>query len=186
MTDASASESGFSLIEMMVTLAIVSLVGLAGLSLVDSLSTAQLRTDDRYARMMDLQILISGVTEDLDHADLSTLSLANGRLQFDTRRCGQAVPVLYEYRETSVRRPSGACVGSGVELQDFDQVTLLILDSSGSYNAIWPVESDREQVIGGPQPAIAQAIEIRLELAEAPAMPAGTIRRLVELPRAPN
>jgi general secretion pathway protein J len=96
MAGTSAAQRGFSLVEMLVAVALFALIGIAGISLVQSILTTQRRTDDRLARLGQVQRAIYLVGFDLQQAAPTSLVLTNGALSF-SRRAGDALTISITY-----------------------------------------------------------------------------------------
>lgn len=80
-------QAGFSLAEVLVSLMLVSAIGIAGLALLDSLASVQRRLDGRYQTISELDLFFSAVTTGLTEADPDSLDLSAGVLSFETQGC---------------------------------------------------------------------------------------------------
>ncbi len=91
-------EAGFTLIELMISLALFGLIAVAGLAMVDGLLGIQSRTDGRLTRLADMQRAMFVLTSDLDQIADGPVTGDGATLAF--RRTapligGAAVPVRY-------------------------------------------------------------------------------------------
>ena len=187
MTERSA-EGGFTLIEVMISLALFALISLAGIALIDSIVRVEERTSGRLERLGQLQRAMFLLTRDLEQATSGSLEQVDGGIRFERQpasiyEAGQ--PISYALRGDSLMR----VVGGGTE-------QLLI---GGVSSADWsfffpeqgwlgtlPVEPPAAQAPQAPQapPARPGAVAVDILLDEA-APPSGVLRRVVELPAAP-
>jgi len=84
-----AGEAGFTLIELMISLALFGLIAMAGLALVDALMGIQRRTEGRLDRLAEVQRALYVVDNDLSQ-------IGGGRLQGDAARLGFSRPLAAE------------------------------------------------------------------------------------------
>ncbi|MHA6720828.1 type II secretion system protein GspJ [Sphingomonas sp. RS6] len=95
---AEAGESGFTLIELMISLGLFALIAVAGLALVDGIINVNGRTEGRLDRLAALQRTMFVLTSDLDQIAAGPIEGGGNRLSF-TRSApgtgGVAVPVRY-------------------------------------------------------------------------------------------
>jgi general secretion pathway protein J len=81
-----ARDAGFTLIEVLVSLALFAMIAAAGLSVLDQILRSQTQTDGRLERLAGLQRMMHLVARDLSEAtpgsvqgDTKTIALAHGR-----------------------------------------------------------------------------------------------------------
>ena len=110
---AEAGTSGFTLIELMISLGLFALIAVAGLALVDGIIKVQGRTEIRLDRLADLQRTMFVVTSDLDQIARGQVSGGGEKLQF-TRAApgfgGQAIGLQYSIANGNLVRGSGPIV----------------------------------------------------------------------------
>jgi len=172
MTQPVPRSAGFSLIEMLVALAIFALVGVAGLTLLDTVLRSNRVTDGRLDAISALDRGLMVVTRDLTTSVPGTLVLDASGLSFE--RAGEDRLSL-----TLIRDKTGAMLRqiTGGDLPDMVEQTLFggieaadwqILDAQKQWHNTWPPAS-------GPARALAAELTLTVEAS-------GILRRLVELP----
>jgi len=169
-------ETGFTLIELMISLGLFALIAVAGLGMVQGILNVQGRTEKRLDRLADLQRTMFVVTSDLDQ-------IAQGKISGDpqtglkfTRAApgfgGPAVAVQYQ-------------VSGGVFVRQAGPLSQQVLTGvivarwrfwDGAWVDRWPTkEADVERW--------PRAIELEMQVATPPGGgPAGTLRRVIVLP----
>lgn len=165
--------AGFTLVEVMVSLFLMSLTGMAGLTLVDSLATVQLRIDERYQQLESLQIFFGELRRDAVQVDPSSILLNENVLAFETAGCA----VQYARADEVMKRVALNCTEGLPISVNVNAVSLSIIDCVGQSHAQWPVLSEGTSI-----PAC--AIEFQLSvLQEAGASASVDIVRLLDIPR---
>lgn len=169
-----AGESGFTLIELMISLVLFALIAVAGLALVDGVLGVQGRTEIRLDRLADLQRTMLVVTSDIEQIALGNVSGGGDRLTF-TRAApglgGPPVPVTYAVRGGALIRSVGGrpqllLTGvTGARWRFFDQ----------DWQMRWPLSEDDEAMAAWPR-------AVELELAVVGQGPQGQLRRVILLP----
>ncbi|MET0309949.1 MAG: type II secretion system protein GspJ [Sphingomonas sp.] len=93
-----AGQSGFTLIELMISLGLFALIAVAGLALVDGIINVNQRTEGRLDRLAALQRTMFVLTSDLDQVSSGPIEGGGNRISF-TRTApgygGISVPVKY-------------------------------------------------------------------------------------------
>ena len=93
-----AGESGFTLIELMISLGLFALIAVAGLALVDGIINVNQRTEGRLDRLAALQRMMFVLTSDLDQVSSGRIEGGGNSISF-TRTApgfgGVSVPVRY-------------------------------------------------------------------------------------------
>jgi general secretion pathway protein J len=172
-------EQGFTLIELMIALALFGLIAIAGLAMVDGLLGIQARTDGRLARLADVQRALFVLTSDLDQIGAGPLAGGGAELAF--RRStpalgGMLVPVRYTLAGATMRReiagvPQRLLTGVAGLRWRFYAPGLGWIDR-------WPPDPTR----AGDWP-----VAVAAEMALPPDLPgaSGRLRRVVALPAKP-
>jgi len=87
-------DAGFTLIEVMVSLALFALIAVAGMTLLDGIIGVQSRTEGRLDRLADMQRAMFVVSSDLDQVTRGEIGGGGQTLQFSraakARRCSRA------------------------------------------------------------------------------------------------
>ena len=172
-----AGQSGFTLIEQMISLALFALIAVAGLALVDGILKVQGRTETRLDRLADLQRALFVMTSDLDQVARGGIAGGGDKLEF-TRAApgfgGPPVRLQYSVANRNLVR------GSGARLQELltgvRAARWRFWD--GGWVDRWPVnDDDRERW--------PRAIAIEMSVTGPGGMPA-SLRRVVALPARPE
>ena len=190
MTKRSA-EGGFTLIEVMISLALFALISLAGIALIDAVVRVEERTAGRLERLGQLQRAMFLLTRDLEQATSGSLEQVDGGIRFERQaasvyEAGQ--PISYALRGDSLMR----ILGEGTEQVLINGVSsadwTFFFPEEGWLDTL-PVEtteaSPPPQPLQPPEaPAAPEAVAVDILLDEA-VPPSGSLRRVVELPTAP-
>lgn len=169
-----AGTSGFTLIELMISLGLFALIAVAGLTLVDGIIKVQGRTEKRLDRLADLQRAMFVVSSDIDQVSRGRISGGGEKLNF-TRTApgfgGPAVPLQYSVANGNLVRGSGAMVQTVVS--GVGNVRWRFFDGA-AWVANWPMKDDDKD-------KWPRAIAIDLQ-AVGPGGNLGALRRVVTLP----
>lgn len=170
-------ETGFTLIELMISLGLFALIAVAGLAMVDGILNVQGRTEVRLDRLAQLQRTMFVVTSDLDQIARGRVSGGGSELAFTRAAPGRGgAPVALRYALTG-----GALVRSVGPLPQ----PLL----AGVTQARWRFWDDgwvdRWPLGDAPEAADRWPQAIALEMQVAGQGPAGTLRRVIVLPTRP-
>lgn len=169
-----ANDAGFTLIEVVVALALFALISLAGLALVDTVLDVEHRTAGRLERLGDLERAMFVVGRDLEGIADAPLAGTAAAVAFVRRAAdGRPVAVRYALAGTTLER-----VADGRPQAVLDGVTAV----RWHYYAVprgwqprWP----------GPDGAAAWPLAVALDLT-LPGRFGGTLRRVVDLPVRPR
>jgi len=170
-------ETGFTLIELMISLGLFALIAVAGLAMVQGILGVQGRTEKRLDRLAELQRTMFVIGSDIDQ-------IAHGRVEGDSEKGltftragpgigGAPVQVHYAVVEGVLVRLAG---GTPQQLlAGISQAQYRFFD--GSWTAKWP----RNDETADKWP---RAIEIRMQVKTPGGGPSGTLRRVITLPAA--
>lgn len=170
-------EAGFTLLELIISLALFALISVAGLGLLDSVLNVQGRTEARLSRLADLQRAMFVVQSDLDQITRGEMSGGGNGIAF-TRIAGgmggPPMPVRYGAAQ-------GALVRSAPQpqllLQGVAEAKWRFRDGNAWVDR-WPVNEERK----GEWP---RAVSVEMQVGGVPG-PEGTLRRVVVLPAQPR
>ncbi|WP_066968950.1 type II secretion system protein GspJ [Rhizorhabdus dicambivorans] len=178
-----AEEAGFTLIELIISLALFGLIAMAGLALVDGLLGIQRRTDGRLERLADVQRAMYVVDNDLSQVGGGELQGDGAGLSFSRPLAAEGgVPVRVGYQlgaGTLLRSISGPGLPQGAQrvLQGVGSVRWSYYRPGLGWIDRWP-----------PAPELAQqwpaAVAADIVLAPGGTV-TGSLRRVVPLPAHP-
>ena len=169
-----AGESGFTLIELMISLGLFALIAVAGLALVDGILRVNGRTEARLDRLAALQRTMFVLTSDLDQISNGPIEGRADRLSFARTAPGiggTAMPVRYAVAGGVLVRaaPAPQLLLPGV-------VTARWRFWDGGWRDRWPVDDSAEAKARWPR-----AIALDVQAAGPGGAPV-TLRRVVALP----
>jgi len=163
------SEAGFTLVEILVALALLALIAVAGLKLVDSLVSVQRRTDGRLERVAELDRALFLIDADF------TQSIET------PRRVGNLVGFRRHVPEGGMLVGYGLLGDSLLRAADGPPRPLISGVASADWqfhrSTGWSVEAARDRDADPPD-----AVALTLTLA---GQPGGTVRRVMLLPAQP-
>jgi general secretion pathway protein J len=168
-----ASEGGFSLIEVLVSLALLSLAAISGFILIDSLSRVHTRIDERYARLEALQMFLSDFSQDVSAAEIATLAPGGSSLTLRTEVCDGAIQ--YAVRSGSLVREVPGCPEFRFELRGIADARFSVVSAGGQIKVMSPPQGDPGQ------PARA----VRIDMTFDERTPGLNLHRIVDLPEGP-
>ena len=172
-----AGETGFTLIELMISLGLFALIAVAGLALVEGIINVQGRTEKRLDRLADLQRTMFVVSSDVEQIAGGPISGGGANLSF-TRAApgmgGAAVPLRYG-------------VAGGALVRTVGPAPQLVL--AGVANARWRFWDgtwvDRWPVNDEGRDRWPRAVAIEMQVA-GPGGTLGSLRRVIILPVRPE
>jgi len=177
-------EAGFTLIEMMVSLALFGLIATAGLALVSGVLGIETRTGGRLDRIAELQRAMYVLTLDIEQVADADVSGGGDVLRFSRHAAalgGAAVPLGYRLDGDRISRTPDAGPGAGGAqplLRGVSALRWRFYAPGAGWIERWPPPGfDRRT-----WPA---AIEARIVLTRDETGPAGVLRRVVALPARP-
>lgn len=169
-----AGESGFTLIELMISLGLFALIAVAGLALVDGILRVNGRTEARLDRLAALQRTMFVLTSDLDQLASGPIEGRGDRLSFTRSapgRGGIATPVRYAVAGGVLVRAA-----PGPQLLLPGVVTARWRFWDGGWIDRWPIDDSNEAKARWPR-----AVALDLQAAGPGGAPV-TLHRVVTLP----
>jgi len=162
-------EAGFTLVEILVALALLALIAIAGLKLVDSLIAVQRRTDGRLERVAELDRALFLIDADF------TQSIET------PRRVGNMIGFRRHVPEGGMLVGYGVVGGSLMRAADAPPRPLISGVTSADWQfhraTGWSADAARERDADPPD-----AVALTLKLS---GQPGGTVRRVILLPAQP-
>lgn len=176
-------EAGFTLIELMISLALFGLIAVAGLALVEGVLGIEARTGGRLDRLAELQRALYVVTLDLEQVTDGTVEGSGDALSFNRRAPalgGIPVPVRYALAGGELDRVLGGPGSGGTQrlLTGVSKVHWRFYEPERGWVDRWPP---------GPEQAEAWPAAVAAEIALEGGTPGpnGLVRRVVALPSRP-
>lgn len=180
----SSREAGFTLIEVMISLALFALISMAGIALVDSIIRVEERSSGRIERLGQLQRAMFLLARDLEQLSSGSLRQIEGGISFDRHGASLFegdIRVAYAIRDGSLFRIVGAEGASMMDqllLPGVQSVNWSFFLPEAGWQNVLPVTQGQEL----PDQPNAVAVDIALDPASSPS---GSLRRVVELPTPP-
>lgn len=165
---------GLSLVEVMVSLSIVSAIGVAGLALLTSLADVQARLDQRFLALAALETFLSDTSADFAQADPRTLTLDAGALAVRTEGCDGAGVTTFAISDAALTRTVTTCPGLSSQLGGLVDARMLVIASDQTEWTRWPPPAATD--------ISARAVRISLTFAASPSTVQGTVWILADLP----
>lgn len=169
---ARGGQAGFTLVEMIVALGLLALISAAGLALVETVISAQRRTDGRLARLATLERAVFTIDADFAQA-------IDGPYRF-----GDAVTIRRTVKDGQAAVGYAVLGGALVRLYNLAPHALVPDVDAVSWrfhrNGRWEDMPPRRN-----DPLPDDAVELTLRLAPANGAPGGMLRRIVVLPGRP-
>lgn len=175
-------QAGFTLVEVLVSLAIFAILAVAGLGLVEGVLSVEERTRGRLEGVAAVQRAFLVFSRDIEGMDASALAYADGVLT------ARALPSLARPAPPPVRY--GAGDGAFVRtlagreqtlVRGVERIDWRFFLSGVGWQPALPVRAPAQPGVSTPPPLIPRAVEVTLTLADG----AGTIRRVARLPAPP-
>ena len=177
-----ATDAGFTLVEVIIAVALLGLIAMAGFTMLDGQMRVQAGTDGRIERLAALQRAMLVMTSDLEQLSSGSLEPADGGFAFRRYAADPGageIDVRYALDGDVFRRTlaGGPLTTRSQKLvADVSSVSWSFYTPQRGWRPQWPPEDGRE----GERPA---AVAIDLALKGAPA--GSHLRRVVELPAGP-
>lgn len=140
MTDAKRRRKGFTLIEVLIALALFALIGVAGFTLLDGVLRTQDATDARLSRMAEIQRAMLVVSSDLDQITGNLAGSGPGLSLQKEDIAGGPVSVRYALDGTTLTRTVSGAGGERTQtlLTDVAAVRWTFHRRRGDWLTAWP------------------------------------------------
>lgn len=176
-------EAGFTLIELIISLALFGLIAMAGLALVDALMGIRDRTEGRLDRLAEIQRAMYVIDNDLSQASNGPIAGDANAVSFNRPLAAEGgMPVQVHYQLGSgvlLRSLRGRGLPQGAQrvLQGVGTIRWSYYRPQGGWIDHWPADADQ---------ADSWPAAIAADIALAPGGTVrGSVRRVVSLPARP-
>jgi general secretion pathway protein J len=169
------ADAGFTLIEVLVSLALFAMIAGAGLSVLDQILRTQVQTDGRLERLASLQRMMHLVTRDMSEATPGTVQGDTATITLARNAESGAVTVTYALTGGQMTRAvtrNRVATTAQALLDDVAGLRWQYLDPNGIWQDAWPGAT-------GPDAADLRAVAMLVSLPPG----AGDLRRIVAVPR---
>ena len=151
------AQAGFTLIEVLVSLALFALIAGAGLSVLDQVLRAQAQTEARLERLGALQRMMHLVRRDLSESTAGSVRGDSAQMSLGRAADAGGVTISYGMEEGQMARRVAPGDARQVLLSDVAALRWQYLDGSGGWNDGWPVAN-----VAGPPDLRAVAMTLAL------------------------
>jgi general secretion pathway protein J len=189
------SRQGFTLVEVLIAMALFALIGIAGFTLLDGVLRTQGATETRLSRLAEIQRAMLVISTDLDQVTGSLAGSGAALALQKTDLSGGVVNVQYDLTGDRLTRTLSGAAGTRTQilLEDVASVRWSFHRRRGDWLDAWPqpapplAEPAPVTVPGGPAAptSVSQgitAIGLDLEMAGLDGQPGATLRRVVSIP----
>ena len=163
------TEAGLTLVEVLVALALFSLIGLAGFTMLDNILRVQSGTQGRLERLGQIDRAMMVFSRDLQESDSGSVRQDENGVTMN--RTGTGL-LSYQAPSTVLLRSLSRRNFEQQMIDGVKAIRLRSLDSAGTWHDRWPIEQTQSL---GLAPTL-KAVELQLDLRE------GTVSRLVDVP----
>lgn len=184
---------GFTLVEVIVALALFALIAVAGFTLLDGVLRAQSATETRLSRLAEVQRAMLVVSTDLDQI---SGALAGGGTNLALQKddlAGRRVTVSYTLTENRLSRTVAGPTGDRTQviLDNVSAVRWSFHERRGAWLDAWPdpassgaagVGQVQGSFAGARPPQAIDVVALDLSLAGFDGRPGATLRRLASVP----
>jgi general secretion pathway protein J len=180
MTQRRSADAGISLIEVLVSLSIFAVIGIAGLAVLNTVARTGERTDGRLDRLAELDRAFLIVSSDLEQVTPAGITMEGGELAFERSGSEQDIDMALLLDEATLTRRIDLAGGTSVDQHLLGGVTALewrLMDRARRWHETWPPP-------GVETPGRPFAAELTLSVMRAETAPPQSLTRLILLPAA--
>lgn len=174
-------DHGFTLVEVLIALALFSLIGVAGFSLLNAVVGVQSRTEQRLDHLAQMQRAMHVMVLDFQQIAVPPISIEEGAATFRryaSTGISQTVAVRYDLDEQNFRRTLSLAGGGAQEqtlLSGVESLRWQFFQAGAGWTETWPPA-------GADDDLLPQAISAELTIRDERGGLAGLLRRVVRLP----
>jgi general secretion pathway protein J len=180
MTDRRTGDAGLSLVEVLVSLAIFAIIGIAGLAILNTVARTGERTEGRLERLAEIDRAFLVIRRDLAQITPDAVTLDDGTLAFRRARADGTVAMAFRVQDAVLTRQIDTAVSGAIDQQLLTGTATAqwrLMDASRDWHSVWPPSDDA--AVGRPM-----AAELTLEVWRAGASAPEVVTRLITLPAA--
>lgn len=178
MTRARTGDAGLSLVEVLVSLAIFAVIGVAGLAILNTVARTGERTEGRLERLAEIDRAFLIIRRDLAQIAPSEITLDGDMLVFRRVNADGRVALAFRIEDTTLTRRIGDAGSGSVDQELLSRTTSAqwrLLNGSQDWHTLWPPTDG--SATGRPL-----AAELTLELRRTDADMPEVVTRLFPLP----
>ncbi|MCX7560521.1 prepilin-type N-terminal cleavage/methylation domain-containing protein [Sulfitobacter sp. F26204] len=178
MTQKRGADAGISLIEVLVSLAIFAVIGIAGLAVLNTVARTGERTDGRLDRLAELDRAFLVISRDLEQVTMAEMALDAGMLAFHRTGSERDIEIVFLFDQSALVRRIESRVGGIVDQLLLTGVAGLqwrLMDRSKRWHESWPPA-------GTETPGRPYAAELTLDVLRAENIAPQRVTRLILLP----
>lgn len=178
MTRSRSADAGVSLIEVLVSLAIFAIIGVAGLAVLNTVTGTGERTDGRLDRLAELDRAFLVISRDLEQVSTAEMTLDGSILAFQRTAAEQNIEMVLLLDQATLTRRIEVADGTSVDQQLLTGVTELewrVMDRTKRWHETWPPA-------GVEAPGRPHAAELTLAVLRAESAAPQPLTRLILLP----
>lgn len=178
MTAPRPADAGLTLVEVLVSLAIFAVIGVAGLTVLNGVARTGERTEGRLERLAEIDRAFLVIRRDLAQVTRAELLSDGKSLTFDRAQQSGSVKLTYHLKDNVLIRQVNIAGSESVDQELLSDVAAMgwrVMDRTLSWQAEWPL-AERET------PGRPRAAELSLDILRENAATADTVVRLFPLP----
>ncbi|WP_281709349.1 type II secretion system protein GspJ [Phaeobacter italicus] len=179
MTAQRHKSAGLTLIEVLVSLAIFAVIGLAGLAILQSVTRTGTQTEGRLDHLAEIDRSFLILKRDLAQGDHLNTQLNNNRLTLQRNLNQNTLIISYQHTGTnltrSVQNQNATTQTDQNILANVTELEWRLLDHSNQWSPLWPPQNN-------PQPRPPRAAELTIKIIPNTAQNTQKITRIFPLP----
>jgi general secretion pathway protein J len=178
MTRPRVRDAGLSLVEVLVSLAIFSIIGVAGLAILNTVARTGERTEARLERLSEIDRALLIIRRDLAQIAPDRVTLGDGVIRFRRAAGESTVEMAFILDDTVLIRRIGSSGPDAIAQQILPGTAAVqwrLMDGARAWHEVWPLSGDTAE--GRPL-----AAELSLDVWRAGSDSPDRMTRLIVLP----